>query len=123
MLESFTFSNGVTVVNTTPQAITFQDGDEVVSVPASGLLIETRRFTMVVRKGTPTLLRSEFDTYASDIIPKIMKEVPGAVIVGNVDAAQAFPGQVFCPIPMFDYEEVTMLNKDFIMNPGAFTTY
>ena len=126
-MESFEINSvnvdGVVIVNTTPHPLSFGVGDEVVSVPTS---------TLVNAKATETLARTEDGVEfvktvfegtpeGEEVISKILQECPGAVIVGSIIAAQAYPGKVFGMTPLPGYERVAPAEKR--MNPHKFTTF
>lgn len=112
---SYTFANGITVVNATPHPLSFQDinGDKVIvptSVPAgerSGpLVINARAMETQV---SPYLVKTVFlaTPEGEAIIKAINDEYDGeqnVMIVGSMIAVNAFPGKVvgLCPAPGFE---------------------
>lgn len=117
------FSNGVRVINTTPHPITFLDGDRIVEVPPSGVLINARPVEEVVREGAPTLVRTAFvgDPESEEALSRIEKEYPGVLVVGSIIAAQAYPGRVVAMIPAPGFERVPPDEKR--MRTDKFTTF
>ena len=120
---SYVFSNGVRVVNTTPHDITFQDGDQVVSIPNCGFIINARAVETVVSEGVPSFVKTVFvgDEAGKNAIEAIRKEFPDAIIVGSIIAAQAYPGEVVAMTPMPGFERVPPAEKR--MNPTKFTIF
>lgn len=51
--KTYTFTNGITIINTTPHSITFKDAGELISVPTSGILINAKAIETIVKNGTP----------------------------------------------------------------------
>lgn len=119
-------SNGVSVINVTPHPITFADGDDVVSVPTSGIIINAVAKETVVKpatNGRPTFVKVDFvaSDEAAMQINAIETSHPGVVIVGSIIAAQAFPGRVFSMTPAPGFERVAPADKR--MNIDKFTTF
>lgn len=121
--KTYTFTNGVTIINTTPHTITFEDAGELVFVPASGILINAKTVETIVKSGVPTLVKTDFIASEEDEkkLIQIEKEFPGIVPIGSIIAAQAFPGRVFGMTPMPGFERVAPQEKR--MNPNKFTTF
>ena len=107
---SYLFSNGVTVVNTTPHPISRQTPERnLVSIPSDpSMLVNAKAeeqqvsnlFVRTAFKGTPdglTLIK-EIKSWAEG------ESVSCLVIVGSIIAAQAYPGEVcgLCPVPGFE---------------------
>ena len=103
---SHVFTNGVHIVNTTPHEITFQDQDQIVSVPNCGTLINAKVVETIVSQGIPAFVKTE---------------LPNCIIVGSIIAAQAYAGKVFAMTPMPGFERVAPAEKR--MNPAKFTTF
>ncbi|KLU62336.1 hypothetical protein CEB3_c13800 [Peptococcaceae bacterium CEB3] len=118
-----TFSNGLAVVNTTPHTITFLDGETVVQVPTSGILVNARPMEEIVSEGVPTLVRTKFvgDEDGKQAIEAIRKELPNVLIVGSIIAAQAYPGQVLAMVPAPGFERVSPTEKR--MSTVKFTVF
>ena len=58
---------------------------------------------------------------SEEALTKIERENPGAVIVGSIIAAQAFPGRVLAMIPVPGFERVPPAEKR--MRDDKFTTF
>ena len=117
------FKNGVSVINVTPHPIRFQDGDELVEVEPSGVIINARIEERVVKEGVPMLVTSTFkpDKDSEEALSKIEKEHPGVLVVGSVIAAQAFPGRVVGMVPVEGFERVPPEEKR--MRSDKFTIF
>lgn len=117
------FKNGVSVINVTPHPIRFQDGDELVEVEPSGVIINARIEETVVKEGVPMLVTSTFkpDKDSEEALSKIEKEHPGVLVVGSVIAAQAFPGRVVGMVPVKGFERVPPEEKR--MRSDKFTIF
>ena len=117
------FKNGVSVINVTPHPIRFQDGDELVEVEPSGILINARIEEKIVKEGVPTFVTSTFkpDKDSEEALSKIEKEHPGVLVVGSVIAAQAFPGRVVGMVPVEGFERVPPEEKR--MRSDKFTIF
>ena len=110
------------IINVTPHPITFQNASgEVYEIEPSGVLVNARPVEKTVRYKTicgyvdncplehgqcsscieiVELVRTcfEADPASEKALSKLEKENPGAIIVGSIIAAQAFPGRVFAMI-------------------------
>ncbi len=137
------------IINTTPHSITMQGADgSVFEVPPCGVLINARLAPEAERmvkfkpmcgyesKTCPKLhgrcsqckkavllveTKFEADPASEKALTKLEKEHPGAVIVGSIIAAQAFPGRVFAMIPVKGFERVPPAEKR--MRVDKFTTF
>ena len=116
---SYTFSNGVTVVNTTPHPLTFLDPNgEVVSVPSSVAPGERTGFAVINAKATtvqvgPHRVQTRFvaDASGGAIIAAIREELgPDAFIVGSLAAANAYR-EVVGMVPAPGFERVPPAEK------------
>ena len=120
------FSNGVAVVNTTPHPITFQDGADTVTVPASRELLIN---AVPTEQAVDDLLVKTTFSGSSDGM-QIIDAIRGTpmpegarrrLIVGSIIAAQAYPGLVVAMTPAPGYERVAPAEKR--MSVKKFTTY
>lgn len=88
------------IVNVTPHTLNFmnQDGSEF-EVPVSGSVINATAVDVPMghHPSGAELVAVRFvaNDGASAILDKIESENPGAVIIGSLIAAQAFPGRIF----------------------------
>ena len=127
MKNTHTFTNDVTIVNTTPHPITFWDeGDEaLVTIPSdSDYVINAKVEEAVVNKGGIELVTPKFipceEGYS--IINRIHKECgKEVIIIGSILAAQSYPGLVYGMVPCIGYERVAPAEKR--MRCDKFTTY
>ena len=120
------FSNGVAVVNTTPHPITFQDGADIMTVPASQELLLN---AVPAEQAVDDLLVKTTFSGSSDGM-QIIDAIRGTpmpegarrrLIVGSIIAAQAYPGLVVAMTPAPGYERVAPAEKR--MSVSKFTTY
>lgn len=121
-----TFSNNVTIINTTPHDITIQDvSGEIISVPTSVIInastAEEKVNNLFVK--TNFVGTKEGRNIIADIKGTHQSFDDGTrlVIVGSIIAAQAYPGEVvaLCPVP--GYERVAPSEKR--MRCDKFTTF
>lgn len=114
------------IINVTPHSITMQGKDgNVYVVKPCGVLINAR----VVEEGAGThpggaeLVRTKFevDPGSEILLSMLEQENPGAVIVGSIIAAQAFPGRVFAMVPAKGFERVAPAEKR--MRDDKFTVF
>lgn len=125
MSNFYKFYNDVTVVNATPHPIRFKDlTGEIVTINndpeylINALVEEETVNENGVTYATPTFVGTpEGDA----IIAKIHQELPGAIIIGSIIAAQAYPGQVCGMTPVPGYERVAPADK--LMRVDKFTRY
>ena len=120
-----TFSNGLRVINTTPHALTFLDGDAVITVPVSPFIVSGSAIEADAGNfGPVSLVKTVFRatkegyealneiaaTYGEDVLP-----------IGSIIAAQAYPGEVFGMTPAPGFERVPPAEKR--MSTSKFTTF
>lgn len=123
MSETYTFSNGVTIINVTPHPLTFLDRDEAITVPTSGILINAKPIETIVRGGIPTMVKTTFTASQEDEekLSQIETSYSGILPIGSIIAAQAFPGRVFAMCPAPGFERVPPAEKR--MSVEKFTTF
>jgi len=136
------------IINTTPHVVRFQNAaGEVYEVEPCGVLVNARPVEKTVRYqptcghggGTDDcplehgqcsscveaveLVRTRFeaDPASEEALTKLERENPGAIIVGSIIAAQAFPGRVFALVPVPGFERVPPAEKR--MRDDKFTTF
>lgn len=113
----------VTVINTTPHTINFQDVDgTLVSIPSDPALLVNATPVSVPDKTNPLLVHTSFQTtteqrlLVSDIRNiwwyTIHPKVGGQLaLVGSMIAVNAYPGQVVGMVPVPGYERVAPAEK------------
>ena len=124
MVETYQFSNGITVVNTTPHSLTFLDGATVVEVPKSGVLINARVENEDTPEGVITFKKPTFlpKPESEERLQILESEVPpGTLVIGSIIAAKAYPGRVVGMIPAPGFERVPPAEK--LMSVWEFTRY
>lgn len=120
----FQFSNGVRVLNCTKHALNFQDGDKIIVVSPSGLVIDAtvieqaneKLSTLYSDGDQESILEIVTPTYCgvTEVIEKIddlRKQFVAAGIapvlfIGSQIAAQAYPGLVAALVPVAGFERV-----------------
>lgn len=123
------FSNGLRVINCTPHACTFQDGEELISVPASGVLVNSRIENEMIRefdkfKGGVKLVRPTFtqEEEALEFLCEFENYYPGVFVIGSIIAAQAYPNRsVVAMVSVEGFERVPPEQKR--MRTDMFTMY
>jgi len=124
MVNVHTFTNGVQVVNTTPHSLTFLDGETVVIVPKSGVLINAKIKNKETKEGVLTFKVPDFvpDPESEVLLQTLESEVPvGTLVIGSIIAAQAYPGRVVGMISAPGFERVPPAEKR--MSITEFTRY
>ena len=127
MKNIYTFTNGVTIVNTTPHAITFFDegDDALVTIPSdSDYIINAKVEEIITKKGVIELTTPKFIPCEEgyNIINRIHEECgKEVIIIGSILAAQSYPGLVYGMVPCVGYERVAPAEKR--MRCDKFTTY
>jgi hypothetical protein len=114
------------IINVTPHPITMQNQDgEVYTVEPCGTLVNARPVEEAAgtHPSGAELVRTRFeaDPASEEALTKLERENPGAVIVGSIVAAQAFPGRVLAMIPVPGFERVPPAEKR--MRDDKFTTF
>lgn len=118
-----TFSNGVQIINCTPHEIRFLDGEDIVTVEASGYKINATPQEQVVAETPCLLVKTVFvpsDEGRAELMD-IKIKYPKALIVGSIISAQAYPGQVVGMTPAAGYERVPPSEK--IMATDKFSIF
>lgn len=114
------------IINVSPHALNFRnaDGSEFVVEPSGVVINATAVDERVgVHPSGAELFRVRFEPNAEAIsaIAKLEVDNPGAVIVGSMIAAQAFPGRVVGMIAAEGFERRPPAEKR--MRPDRFTTF
>lgn len=115
--------DGVEIINTTPHTITFGVGDGTVEVPSMILVNAVAVEQHVKEENGVEFVNTTFlaNDKNRDLVAELQQTFPGAVIVGSIIAAQAFPGKVVAMTPCPGFERVPPAEKR--MNPRKFTTF
>lgn len=114
------------IVNVTPHSCCFMNmrRGTVYDVPPSGVVLSATPVEVPVgtSKGV-TLVRTTFkaSSEALEMLARIERENPGAIVVGSLIAAQAFPGRVYAVTPVPGYERVAPAEKR--MRDDKFTVF
>ncbi len=114
------------IINTTPHSITMQSaGGNVYQVEPCGVIISAR--PVEEPAGThpsgAELVRTKFvaTPEAEKELTTLELENPGAIIIGSIIAAQAFPGRVLAMVPAPGFERVPPAEKR--MRDDKFTVF
>lgn len=121
--------NAAKIINVTPHSIRFKGhgtlADVIYEIPPCGVLINARpeEESAGNHPSGAWLVKTRFvaDPESEKELVRLEKENPGAVIVGSIIAAQAFPGRVFAMVPVTGFERVPPAEK--IMRDDKFTTF
>jgi len=117
--------DGVQMVNTTPHEISFAVGDDVVSLPPSGVLINAKPVEKYAGTGPAGVFlvvpSFEADEEITKKLEYFYQDHRDVVVVGSIIAAQAYPGLVFAMTPHPGFERVAPAEK--LMNPHKFSVY
>jgi hypothetical protein len=101
-----------------------KDGN-VYTIEPSGVLINARPIEESAGFHTSgaELVRTRFaaDEASEQALTRLEAENPGAIIVGSIIAAQAFPGRVFAMVPAPGFERVAPAEKR--MRDDKFTVF
>lgn len=116
---------GRVYINTTPHPVNLRDGNnEDFVVPPSGVLINARPVEEPAgeRDGV-TFVRTRFeaDPESAMKLRGLERDCPGALIIGSIVAAQAFPDQVLALVPVPGFERVPPDQKK--MRADKFTIF
>ncbi len=115
------------IINTTPHSIRFVQSatGEVYEIEPCGILISARPVEKSAGEHPSgvELVKTNFEATpeAEAALSKLEKDNPGAIIVGSIIAAQAFPGRVFALVPVPGFERVPPAEKR--MRNDKFTTF
>jgi hypothetical protein len=114
------------IISVTPHPITFQTPEgEVYELHPCGVVINATPVEEPagLHPSGAELVRTRFvaSPEAEEALARLEAENPGAVIVGSIIAAQAFPGRVFALVPVKGFERVPPAEKR--MRDDKFTTF
>ena len=114
------------IINVTPHPIRFQTREgEVYELHPCGVVISATPVEEPagLHPSGAELVRTKFvaSKEAEDALTRLEAENPGAVIVGSIIAAQAFPGRVLALVPVEGFERVPPAEKR--MRDDKFTTF
>lgn len=121
-----TLANGEVIYNVTPHELDVWDEeekkmytvltDDVINARAESELLEKRENYVIVHMNYhPT-------EYGVEVIQRIRRECPRAIIIGSVIAAQAYPGEVFAPSPV-KYSRDRKYKKFGAIHSNRFTSF
>lgn len=111
-----TFSNGVTVLNTTPHGLTFQDVDgQLVQVPTSGVLVNAKPMEVEVETHMSgvTFVETKWtqDEESLAFLNWMKENHPQTLVIGSAIALQAYKGLVVGMTPVPGFERVAPADK------------
>ena len=114
------------IINVTPHPVTMQDqAGRVYTVEPCGTIINARPVEedAGIHPSGAELVRTRFvaDPASEEALARLEQENPGAVIIGSIIAAQAFPGRVLAMVPAPGFERVPPAEKR--MRDDKFTTF
>jgi len=113
------------IINTTPHELRFQSQDGTIfTVPPCGTVINARPVeTPAGERDGVTLVRTKFvaDEANQAALDRLESENPGALVVGSIIAAQAFPGRMLALTPAPGFERVPVAEK--LMSATKFTVF
>lgn len=114
------------IINTTPHSIRFQStAGDVFEIEPCGVLVNAMPVEEAagVHPSGAELFRTRFvaDPASEVALIKLEQENPGAIIVGSIIAAQAFPGRVLAMVPAPGFERVPPAEKR--MRDDKFTVF
>jgi hypothetical protein len=93
--------------------LTFPD-EEPFEVPPCGILINAKPIEEVVNKNSGlTFVRTKFqpDPESEKNLSRIETLYPGAIVIGSILAAQAFPGRVKAMVPVPPDQKIMRADK------------
>lgn len=113
------------LINTTPHSCRFQGKNgEVFEVQPCGVVISARPVEVEagVHPSGCTLVKTIFeaDPASEQALQELERANPGAIILGSIIAAQAYPGRILGMVPVPGYERVPPEQKR--MRVDKFTT-
>lgn len=131
------------IINVTTHPLVFSINEQDYAVPPCGVVITVEVISEPFRNLTdiadlPGLSEDEkaymqvfgtelvkvsyrFNSETEKALTKLESENPGAIIVGSMIAAQAFPGRVYCAVTLPGYERVKPELKR--LDPCRFTGF
>ena len=119
-IKIVTFSNGRTILNTTPYTISFDDNGKVVKVPPCGFLLNSTVSNEKISDifTTTKYIGNQEGYKFLEAVKELEEEI---VVVGSIAAAQAYPRLVVAMTAMKGYEKAAPAKKR--MNPNLFTIF
>ena len=107
--------NGVKLLNATPHPIKFVDGDSLVELPTSGLVVSAKAETIDAGEfGGAKLVKTRFN--GDNEMAALLDEAKdhGIIVVGSIIAVNAYPGKVYGLVPAPGFERVPPAEKRFL---------
>ena len=119
-IKVVTFSNGKTIINTTPYTISFDDNGKGVKVPSCGFLLNSTVSQEKVSDifTTTKYIGNQEGFKFLDLVKEIDENI---IIIGSIVSAQAYPRKVVAMNAMKGYEKAAPGKKR--MNPNLFTIF
>jgi len=119
-IKVITFSNGRTIINTTPYTISFDDNGKGVKVPPSGFLLNS---TISEEKISDIFMTTKYigNKEGYNFLDGVKEIDENIIIVGSIVSAQAYPRKVVAMKAMKGYEKAAPGKKR--MNPNLFTIF
>lgn len=102
------FSNGVKVLNVCNHDVTFQDGEELISVSPGYLVNAKFEEELVSDEGNVTFVQVKYtpEKESEKFVKWFKSKHPDVLICGSMIAAQAFPEEVVVMTPVPGFERV-----------------
>lgn len=102
------FSNGVKVLNTCNHDVTFQDGEELISVPSAYLVNAKIEEEYHSEEGSAQFVKIKYvpEEESKKFVNWFRKRNPDVLMVGSMIAALAFPEDIVVMTPVPGYERV-----------------
>ena len=119
-IKVVTFSNGRTIMNTTPYTISFDDNGKGVKVPSCGFLLNS---TVSEEKVSDIFITTKYigNQLGFKFLDAVKEIDENIIIVGSIVSAQAYPRKVVAMSAMKGYEKAAPGKKR--MNTNLFTIF
>ena len=119
-IKVIAFSNGRTIMNTTPYTMSFDDNGKGVKVPPCGFLLNS---TTSEEKISDIYITTKYigNQEGFNFLDAVKEINENIIIVGSIVSAQAYPRRVVAMKAMKGYEKAAPGKKR--MNPNLFTIF
>lgn len=118
----FTLPNGLVICNVTPHPLTMAFGQDVYEVPVDKIINAKAVNVTVHNSGLYRLVSVNFvqTDEGNETIAYLKKKYPGAILLGSVIAAKAYPGRIYSPVRL---DSARYDKGNYIISSQRFTTF
>lgn len=119
---AFTLPNGLVICNCTPHPLTMAYEQQVFEIPVDAFINAKIDNRLIEKHKTYNLVNMIFLPIQEgwDIIKCLNKKYPGALLLGSIIAAKAYPGKIVSPVRL---NSARYDKGNIIISSNRFTTF